>query len=108
VTDYAAATLWVVVCLAGAGTQALRFSFVVAFAWIETVPPNLARALELVPAAVLAALVLPAVVAPDGVVVLAYPRLVAALVALLVAWYTENVAATIGIGMAVLLVLQAA
>lgn len=106
-TEYLTATLWLIVGLAGLGTQLLRFSFVVAFAWVDAIPPSVERALELVPAAVLSALVLPAIVAPEGVVALEAARLVAAAAAAVVAWYSESVAATIGVGMVTLWILQA-
>ena len=106
-TQYLTATLWLIVALAGLGTQLLRFSFVVAFAWFDAVQASVERALELVPAAVLSALVLPAILAPEGAVAVEAPRLVAAFAATVVARYSESVAATIGAGMATLRIPQA-
>ncbi|NHN40182.1 AzlD domain-containing protein [Halorubellus sp. JP-L1] len=109
-----AGVLWLVVLAGGVGTYALRASFVVVVGRVDEIPPRIERALEFVPAAVLAALVVPAVVAVDasgGALVLptvAYsPKLPAAAIAALVAWKTENVLATIAAGMVALWTLQA-
>ncbi|MFB6177126.1 MAG: AzlD domain-containing protein [Halobaculum sp.] len=97
---------WVAIVAIGIGTFAIRASFLFLYERID-VPEQAERALELVPAAVLSALVLPAVVAPDGTVaVVGSDRVVAAGVALVVAWRTENILATITVGMAVLLGLR--
>ncbi|WP_323676747.1 AzlD domain-containing protein [Halorubellus sp. PRR65] len=106
------ATLWLVVLAGGIGTFALKASFVVVVGRVDEIPPRVERALEFVPAAVLAALVVPAVVAvePTATVLpaVAYsPKLPAAALAALVAWKTENVPATIAAGMAALWTLQA-
>jgi branched-subunit amino acid transport protein len=100
VTDYTAPLLWVVVIAAGAGTLALKLSFVVAMAWIDGVPTRVRWVLGFVPAAVLSALVAPAVAVPaDVLAVPGWRRPLAAGVAAVVAWRTEDVAATIGVGM---------
>jgi branched-subunit amino acid transport protein len=118
-TDYAPGVLWVAVLAAGLVTQAFRVSFILLFGRVDEVPDRLARVLRYVPAAVLAALVAPAVLAPsgdppvslvaNGAVTLAAdlggsvgPRTGAATVALVVAWRTGNVAATIAVGMVTL------
>ena len=97
--------VWAVIALVGVGTFLIRFSFFVLFEYLETVPVGLERALRFVPAAVLAALVAPAVVVVDGspAVSLANGRLLAAGLAVVVAWRTESVLATIVAGMAALL-----
>lgn len=72
-------------------------------------PPLAWRALRYVPPAVLTAIIFPEVLMRDGAVAL-WPlnaRLVAALVAALVAWRTKSVIWTIAAGMAVFWVLQA-
>jgi branched-subunit amino acid transport protein len=100
VTDYGTPLLWGVVVAAGAGTLALKLSFVVAMAWFEGVPARLQWLLGFVPAAVLSALVVPAVAVPaDVLAVPGWRRPLAASVAAVVAWRTEDVAATIGVGM---------
>ena len=96
--------VWAVIALVGVGTFLIRFSFFVLFEYLETVPAGVERALRFVPAAVLAALVAPAVIVVDGspAVSLANGRLLAAGLAVVVAWRTESVLATIVAGMATL------
>jgi branched-subunit amino acid transport protein len=91
-------------------TLALRLSFILLFGRVDDVPRRVERTLELVPAAVLAALVVPAIVALDagGAVVAEPAKVVAAVVAAGVAWRTENVLATIAVGMGVLWLVGAA
>jgi branched-subunit amino acid transport protein len=94
--------VWAAILLAGLGTYGLRASFLFLFERLGEVPIRVQTALGMVPAAVLSALVVPAVLAPDGaVVVLGNERLLAAAAAALVAWYTENILATIVVGMVV-------
>jgi branched-subunit amino acid transport protein len=68
----------------------------------------LRQALRFVPAAVLSAIILPEVVQPAGVLDLSLgnERLLAGLVAVVVAWYTRNVLWTIGAGMVTLWLVQ--
>ncbi|WP_256299234.1 AzlD domain-containing protein [Haloarchaeobius salinus] len=102
--SYDATTLWGIVLAVGVLTLALRLSFILLFGRVDDVPTRVERTLELVPAAVLAALVVPAVVALDtSLSLVAEPaKVVAAVVAAGVAWRTENVLATIAVGMGVL------
>lgn len=93
-------TDWLAVVLAAVGTYLLRISFIVPSGRV-TLPDVGARALRYVPAAVLAALAVPAVLAPDGRIELG-PRLVAALVAVVVAWRTRSVAVTLLVGLPLL------
>jgi branched-subunit amino acid transport protein len=102
------AVIWVAVLLAGLGTYALRASFLFLFERFGEVPEGVEIALDMVPAAVLSALVVPAVVAPEGTIVLSgNMRILAALVAAAVAWYTESILATIVAGLAALIGLTA-
>jgi branched-subunit amino acid transport protein len=66
------------------------------------------RALRFVPAAVLSAIIFPELLVWDGTLFLspANPRLIAGILAALIAWRTKNVLFTIGVGMVVLLALQ--
>lgn len=98
---------WAAVILAGAGTFAMRASFLVVAHRLVDVPPGVARVLRQIPPAALAALVLPALVRPAGRLDLLQPRLAAGLVAAVVAWRTRNVAATLVVGMAAVVVLRA-
>ncbi|KTG09113.1 branched-chain amino acid ABC transporter permease [Haloprofundus marisrubri] len=117
-TTYPATTVWVVVLAIGVLTFAIRFSFIALFGVLDrrsgddesdqAVPPRVAAALRYVPPAVLAALVFPAVVTVEPTVAetLSNERLLAGGAAAAVAWRTENVLATIAVGMAVLWTLQ--
>lgn len=100
--------LWLTILGVGAGTYLLRLSFIETWKWLR-VPPLLMRALDYVPAAVLAALVLPALLRPDGSMDLSLDnlRLYAGLLAAAVAWYFRSMLATLATGMAALWLLQA-
>jgi branched-subunit amino acid transport protein len=115
-TSYDPGVVWLIVIAGGLGTFALKASFVMVVGRVDEIPPVVERTLRFVPAAVLAALVLPSIVALDtptaeGVLALpsvSYsPKLPAAAVAGVVAWKTQNVLATIAVGMAALWILQA-
>lgn len=109
-TSYSPAEIWLAIAAAGICTYALRLSFILLLGRVDTVPPRLVGVLRYVPAAVLAALVAPAVVSLSATPSLALqfeqPKLVAGLVATVVAWRTESVLATIGVGMTVLWLAQ--
>lgn len=101
------ASLWLTIVFAGLLTFLTRLSFIALFGRWQ--PPDwLRRALRFVPPAVLSAIIFPEVLVRGGVVVMRAEnfRLVAALVAALVAWRTRNVLLTIGSGMAILYLLQ--
>ena len=100
--------LWLAIVGAGAVTFALRLSFIALLGRIE-IPLPLERALRFVPAAVLTAVVIPLLLYENSVLVvsLGNERLLAGLVAALIAWRTRNVLFTIGGGMATLWTLQA-
>ena len=94
--------------LAGLVTFATRLSFIALLGRART-PPLLARALRLVPPAVLSAIILPELVLRGGAPDLSAgnPRLVAGAVAAGVALATRNVLLTIAVGMGALWALQA-
>lgn len=96
--------LWVVIVAVIIGTYAFRLSFLLLSGWIGDFPPRLEAALRFVPAAVLAGLAFPAFVYLDGSLALSpgNERLIAGGVATVVAWRTENMLATIAVGMATL------
>ncbi len=103
---------WLLFAGMGALTLALRASFVLLQDRLSF-PPIVRRALTYVPPAVLAAIVAPALFS-SGTESLGTEslgpvdaRLPAALVALVVAWRTKSVLATLGVGMAVLWTLTA-
>lgn len=98
---------WGIVIGAGLVTFAARASFIVMPPGMR-LPPWLTRALKYVAAAVLPALVLPEVLfrdAPAGEVFNPI-RIIAALVAIGVAWKTRNIFATLVSGMAALWLLK--
>ena len=99
---------WLTIFAAGLITYATRLSFILLFERIE-IPAWLRRALRFVPAAVLSAIVLPELVFQDGslAVTPANPRLLAGIVAILVAWRTKNILLTLVSGMVTLWILQA-
>ncbi len=106
-TSYSDAFVWTTVAVIGVGTFLLRFSFFALIGRVSTIPPLAQRALRLVPASVLAALVTPALVYRDELFDPWNERLLAGIVAALVAVWTKNVLATLVSGMAMLWVLQA-
>jgi branched-subunit amino acid transport protein len=99
--------LWLTIIAIGVLTYAIRLSFILVLDQ-QTFPPLLQRALRLVPAAVLSALILPDLLIQHDQLnfSLGNPRLVAGVVAALVAWRTRNVLLTVGLGMTLLFLLQ--
>jgi branched-subunit amino acid transport protein len=100
--------LWTVIVVVGALNYASRLSFIAFFSSRE-MPPLLARALKFVPAAMLTALVLPMVLTPSAAGALAglNPRIPAAAVAAVVAYFTHSTLKTLAAGMATLWLGQA-
>ena len=100
--------LWLTILGAGAVTFALRLSFIALLGRLQ-IPPTLGRALRFVPAAVLTAVVIPLLFYENGAleVSLGNARLLAGLVAALIAWRSRSVPLTLGGGMATLWALQA-
>ncbi len=101
-------TIWLLVFVVGVITYTTRVSFIALFAR-RSMPPLLAKALKHVPAAMLTAIVIPAVAfSAPGVLQLppSNTKLVAALVAAGVAWWRQNTMLTMAVGMAALWLLQ--
>lgn len=94
--------LWTIIAGITVGTFALRLSFIETFARLGSMPTGAERVLRFVPPAVMAALVAPALLVADGGVALGpgNDRLLAGLLAGVVAWRTDSVLATIAVGMA--------
>ncbi len=103
-----ALTLWLTIVGAGAGSFALRLSFIALLGRVE-MPPFFRGVLRFVPAAVLTAFVIPLLFYESGVlqVSLGNQRLLAGLTAALIAWRTRSVLFTLGGGMTTLWTLQA-
>jgi branched-subunit amino acid transport protein len=104
----AALTWWAVILAVGALNYLSRLSFIALFARLD-IPPVIARALRFVPAAMLTAIVVPSIVfVAPATLQFSYtnPKLVAALVAALVAWRTKSVVGTMVTGMLALWIAQ--
>jgi branched-subunit amino acid transport protein len=99
--------IWLVMLLGGLLTFGMRLSFIYLLGRFE-VPETMRRALRFVPPAVLSAIVFPELLMPSGSLDLSLNnhRLLAGVIAILVAWKTKNTLLTILMGMVVLLTLQ--
>lgn len=99
--------IWLVMLLGGLLTFGMRFSLIYLFGRLH-IPETLRRALHYVPPAVLSAIIFPELFLRDGQLNIAVEnvRLLAGVVAILVAWYSKNTLLTIVAGMVVLFVLQ--
>ena len=99
--------IWLVMLLGGLITFGMRFSFIYLFGRFH-VPETLRKALHYVPPAVLSAIIFPELFLHEGQLNLAFDnyRLLAGIVAILVAYLTKNTLVTILAGMLALLLLQ--
>ena len=100
--------LWVVIFSVGLLNYLSRLSFIAVFSR-RSMPALLARALKFVPAAMLTALILPMIVTdPAAGNAMAFnPKITAAVIAGVVAFFTRSSLWTIGIGMVALWLMQA-
>jgi branched-subunit amino acid transport protein len=100
--------IWVTMCLAGLVTFGIRLSFIQLLGKVE-LPLPLKRALRFVPPAVLTAIIFPELLLHSGSLDISFgnSRLLAGLLAILVAWRTKNAVLTILAGMAALYLFQA-
>jgi branched-subunit amino acid transport protein len=100
--------IWIVMVAIGALTFLTRLSFIALSGRWEA-PPLFRSALRFVPVAILTAIVVPELVLHTGTldVSLTNARLLAGVLAILVAWRTKNTVLTIVIGMAAFWILQA-
>jgi branched-subunit amino acid transport protein len=99
--------VWVAIVLSGIGTYAMRASFLVFAHRLADVPPGIQRLLRQIPPAALAAIVVPAILRPEGQLDLTQPRFVAGVLAALVAWRTRNIALTLAVGIGVVMLIDA-
>jgi branched-subunit amino acid transport protein len=85
----------------------MRFSLIYLFGRFE-VPQTMRRALHYVPPAVLSAIIFPEIFLREGAldITLTNTRLLAGLIAILVAWFSKNTLLTIIVGMIALLILK--
>jgi branched-subunit amino acid transport protein len=102
------ASFWLVIGIVGLGTVLMRTVPIMAHGRVRT-PPVLERLLKHVPAAALTALIVPAALylKTNGSYEVSPDRVIAAVVAALVAYKTKNVIATLVVGMAALWAVQA-
>ena len=100
-------SLWLTMLLAGCVTFLIRLSFIGAAGRISS-PAWFGAMLRFVPIAALTALVWPDLLLAHGSLAIGWenPRLVAGLVAAVVAWKTRSIFFTIGAGMPCLWLLQ--
>jgi branched-subunit amino acid transport protein len=100
-------TLFLTILAMGLVTYALRLSLIGALGKIE-MPELVIRALRFVPPAVLTAIIVPEVLVSESRldISLGNDRLLAALVATLIAWRTKNVVLTVIMGMAAFWLIQ--
>ncbi|GAB4547290.1 MAG: hypothetical protein Fur002_23120 [Anaerolineales bacterium] len=100
--------VWLVMLAGGALTFGMRFSFIYLFGKFQ-IPETLRRALHYVPPAVLSAIIFPELLMRSGQLDFSFhnTRLLAGLVAALVAWFSKNTLLTILAGMLALLLLHA-
>lgn len=94
------ATIWLLIILIGLGTFLMRFSGIQLLG-TRRMPVGLQRTLRYVPAAVISAIVVPAIIygGPQPGFTLENIRLLAGIIAAVVAWTTRSVLATLSIGM---------
>ena len=97
--------VWLAIVLAGAGTFAMRASFLLAARRLAEVPPGVQRVLRHIPPAALASLVVPAFVRPDGDLGI-QAELAAGVLAGLVGWRTRSTMLTLVVGMGALFALR--
>ena len=99
--------IWVILIAAGLLTYGIRLSFILLLDYMDP-PPLVKRALRFVPVAVLSAIVFPELLLQNNIlyISLANGRLLAGLLAGLVAWRTRNPILTILAGMAALYIFK--
>ena len=99
--------IWLVMLLGGLITFGMRFWLIYLFGRFH-VPETMRKALHYVPPAVLSALIFPELFTRSGELYLSFEnhRLLAGMIAMLVAWFTKNTLVTILTGMIALFLLQ--
>lgn len=98
--------VWLTIFLAGLGTYLQRASFLVLAHRLVDLPPIVERVLRQIPPAVLAAMVVPQLLRPEGSLDLWQPELLAGAIAAFVSWKTRNIAVTLVVGMGVLVAVE--
>lgn len=100
-------SLWLTMVVAGIITYLIRLLFILLLEKVQ-VPEQVQRALSLVPPAVFSAIIFPDLFLRDGnlAIELSNGRLVAGLLAILIAWRTKNIVLTVLVGMIGMTVFQ--
>ncbi|MBC7877176.1 MAG: AzlD domain-containing protein [Anaerolineales bacterium] len=101
--------IWLVLILGGLITFGMRFSLIYLLGEGRfEVPETMSKALHYVPPAVLSAIIFPELFyRADALdISLGNTRLMAGIIAILVAWFSKNTLVTILVGMVALLILQ--
>jgi len=100
-------SIWLTMILAGIITYALRVSFIFLLGKIQ-ISRRIQQALNLVPPAVFSAIIFPDLFLQNGqlAVQLTNGRMIAGLLAILIAWRTKNIVLTVLVGMIVLTLFQ--
>ena len=99
--------IWLVMLFGGIVTFLIRFSFIYLFGKLH-IPVTVRKALHYVPPAVLSAIIFPELFLQDKQLNLSLgnTRLLAGIIAILVAWFSRNTLITILAGMLALFLLQ--
>lgn len=99
--------IWLVMILGGLITFGMRFSLIYLFGRLH-VPETMRRALHYVPPAVLSAIIFPELFLRNGGLDISMEntRLLAGLIAVVVAWFSKNTLITIIAGMVALFLVQ--
>ncbi len=99
--------IWLIMLIGGLITFGMRFSLIYLFGRFE-IPQTMRRALHYVPPAVLSAIIFPELLYRNNAFdpSLGNTRLLAGVIAILVAWFSKNTLVTILVGMVALLILQ--
>lgn len=102
--DLGSPYVWLLAIALGIGCFAMRLSFIQLHGWLFEIPDHLESAMRYLPPAILAALAVSFLLVPEGSLLrpLVDERTIAAAAATAVAWRTESMLATVGVGMAVL------
>jgi len=99
--------IWLIMLAGGLMTFGIRFILIFLFGKFE-IPAGLRRALHYVPPAVLSAIIFPELLMRGGrmAIEVGNTRLLAGIIAIIVAWFSKSTLLTILAGMAALLVVQ--
>ncbi len=94
--------LIITILLISLGTFAFRFSFIYLYGKFD-LPKWLRRSMHFVPPAVLSALIFPAIIIKENLIWISpqNPRLIAGIIAILIAWRTKSSILTIIVGLGV-------